>query len=540
MSASMSLRRQVACAIGLALALAGCGGGVDVEDTGPRLASIQARPGEMIDISSHAPSATSATLRFTADGFPASATLPIIGGKYVVVPVVPRAAAETQSSASLAPGSRTGGADSRDPGLRAVLSIKAGSRTVATANLTVTPHQITTSTPGVASTIYIDASLQNAQSAYQELVAIGESESIPVAVQMRQHITTLLNVRQAVADAMAGKPQVLYEAQGARVVVDEQALAVLDQLVTGMLASGSRLMAASASEAPAKPLEGLLFRARAQALAPPASDPPLSSLPETTQRARPQSALSVPALSCSALAAAEDRAWCENMRTQIGSDPSIAYGGSGSTVAGFALGALTSVGAVSGPTGLLAAGTLAGFVTTVNLVAGSVQGASAYGSGTIKGTNVTENIRNIREAVASFVGSTANDLSPGSSELLRQLRGAVLELALERYIDDVVALIRQKTESVVACTASSTSGGPGTFARVYDFGAPRTVVLDYDSFGIPDALDVYDGSGSKISTAGLVNGKGTLRFAAKTRTVTVKVRSPEEGSAWTYSLGCAS
>ncbi len=447
--------------------------------------------GEAIKLGNQVPGITSATLSF--DDGPAFA-LPLQADGNLVVPVVPKSLL----------------------GKTATLRLAAASGAFKSNSFSVRWLDIPTTMPGISAGIYLDASIANITSSIDELLTLSGDASNPEAVELARHRQLLQKLRSVIAEVQGGQTVTLTEAGTTPAVrLDLESLELLDQFVVGLLAKSA---------------------------VPPAVQKRLGKSTPQAEAVSSSSSIAISSLDCSALSQA-DRAWCANMRTQIANDLFINYAGMGATAAGFAsgvLGALAAVGVAGAafPAVVLGLGATA-TILVANGIAGSVQGASAYGTGTAQGTNVRDNIKNMVGAMRDLALAQFSKLIPhGGSDLVKELNAALTSLAYDKLMERVDKLIDDRTSTVTGCTAQASSGGQGSFAHRYDFGQPRALNLQYDAYTVPDQFSIYDGSGMLGGTPGLVSGTGAVAVTSTARFVTVKVNAPNQGTAWNYAISC--
>jgi hypothetical protein len=491
--------------------LSGCGGGHDNSQPQP---PVSQQPDQTAAQTFTLEKSTySSGEKIKLDGLPSradSATLAFADGQTFNLPVLPDGNLLTPVATQALLGK---------PGK---LSIKTGSGTFESNSFELQPLKITTSKPGIATLIYLEASLANINSAIDELTTLSNDAQNPEAMELsglRDNVSTL---RDAVIQVQSGNA-VEISAPGAtqKYVIDSQQLEIFDQYITALL------NITAAQPAPVATDQGR---------------PVLLANISGTRLLASTSAIN--SLDCSGLAQQDDRAWCANMRTQIANDYIINYAGMVGTVGGAtaaALAALAAIG-VAGtafPAAIIGAVAL-GAVVVANGVAGTVQGASAYGTGTSKGTDVRQNIKNLTDAARDFTLGQIVKLFPnGGSELITEVYGTLTSLAIDKYGDRVDALVKNATNVITNCTAQASSGGQGSFARRYDFGAGKNLVLQYNAYNIPDQFSVFDATGEIAGTGGLVSGSGQLSLTSTGQFVTVKVTAPNTGTAWDYSISCA-
>lgn len=97
-----------------------------------------------------------------------------------------------------------------------------------------------------------------------------------------------------------------------------------------------------------------------------------------------------------------------------------------------------------------------------------------------------------------------------------------------------------KIASLGQCASTTQSGGFGTFSYAFDLGRDSgTFDLSYDMYSIPDAMTIVLGSQVLFSTGGLVSGGKSLSLQySGGDTVFVNVSAPDQGTAWTFTIGC--
>jgi hypothetical protein len=497
------------------LAVGGCGGGSDskLPIASPvvsplNLAKVEYSTGEAIPLGTLPAVATAASITFN-DG--QKFDLPILPDGSVMVPVL------------------TGGLAAQT----AKLSVTTSQGEFRSQDLRLQPIAITTSKPGVATLIYLDASIAHIGSAIDELVTLSGDPLTTDTAELQEIRATIVLLRGAVEQAQSGTPYELSApSDTAKLYLDANQLGILDQYVMAMLKTTARgpVIAASIVESsyttPRVELVTLL---------------PVQPTSLGLQLAA--GTFTSASLNCGGLAEQADRAWCANMITQITNDTIINYAGmvgaaGGATAA--ALGALGAIGVVGVGIPAIAIGLVAtGAVVVANLVGAGVQAASAYGTGTAQGTDVRDNHTNLVNAARSYVtGNIAKTFPNGGSDLVKSVNSTVTKVVAPAVFNAYDKLVEKYTKLVTTCTAQATSGGQGSFANRYDFGVARALGLSYNAYGVPDQFSVFDGSGSIAGTGGLVSGQGTLSFTTRGRFVTVKVNAPEAGTAWDYSISC--
>lgn len=96
-------------------------------------------------------------------------------------------------------------------------------------------------------------------------------------------------------------------------------------------------------------------------------------------------------------------------------------------------------------------------------------------------------------------------------------------------------------QTLGSCQTIQSSGGKGTFSKVYDLGADsRTFSLDYQMYTITDGMVIRDSKGNEIfTTGGLVSGGKTQNVKySNGRLIFVTLYAPNDGTAWDYRIGC--
>lgn len=395
-------------------------------------------------------------------------------------------------------------------GKSAKLSLATSQGTKESGAITLQSIPVLTSKSGVATIIYLDASLDNIGRSVDELLSLSNNPSNPELQELNRLRSFLQTLRSAVVQAQSGDRVLLSHPSDANLVyLDKSHLDALDQYVSALL---------GITGGPAKNGQAAGQSARAKPMA-------------------------ITSINCAGLIDSSDRAWCSNMRTQLANDYIINYAGmigSAGTLAAGALTALAAVG-VSGvafPAALLGAASI-GVIVAANAIGGAVQGASAYGTGTAQGVSIRDNVKNLTDAARDLaLGQVAKLFPTGGSNLVGELNGAVTGLVAEKLLDNVNKVVDQNTKAVPTCTAQASSGGQGSFANRYDFGVPRKLLMSYQAYSVPDMFSVFDASGQISGTGGLVSGGGSLSAISTTRYVTVKVSAPNTGTAWDYSISC--
>ena len=97
-------------------------------------------------------------------------------------------------------------------------------------------------------------------------------------------------------------------------------------------------------------------------------------------------------------------------------------------------------------------------------------------------------------------------------------------------------------DEIIDCPGGGDSGNQGTFTKVINVGSafPGSFTFTYDAFGIQDRFVI---SGAATLDTGFVSGTNVSVTVNKTSAdpfITVTVYAPTSGTAWNYSVGCAS
>lgn len=445
--------------------------------------------GESISLSDLKLRAESVSMVFENDG--SAINLPIMDKNSVIAPVLPSALA----------------------GQPVRLLVQTASGAYKSNLLRVSGIPLSTTLPGSAAAIYLEASIAHLQSAIDELVTISGDAANPEAAEVASAMRPLVTLRNDILAAQASSSAVVIakSQSGEDLRLDAEQMRMLDQYVLALINITTQPSAKKASA---------------------------SSASGETKRA-----VGITTLNCAGLDPST-KAFCTNMQTQLASDYLINYTGmaaaAGTTAAGI-LGALAAAGATTLATpALLIGGASLGALVLANAIGAGVQGASAVGTGTTAGINIRENVKNITDAARDFtIGQLSRLLPTNGSALIGELNGAVTGYVADKFFDRTDKLLVANTRPVVNCTAVADSGGRGSFARRYDFSAGKTITLSYDAFNIPDEFTVFDSTGQVAGTGGLVSGRGTLTFTSASRTVTVKVNAPTANTSWNFSIACA-
>ncbi len=393
-------------------------------------------------------------------------------------------------------------------------------------NFTFQPLQSGGSTAGISTLVYLGISIANLQQSIDEMIALSGDITNPEAMTLQSILSNVINMRDAIEQAMSGSTiSLINNGSASPIVIDKKVLETLDQYYLAFLAESKNKQSINTKLS--------LASARRQA----------------DERQNPQ--FSIPALDCSKLIPTNgsapkpgDVSWCQNMRTQIANDLVINYVGMGATAAGVVSGsilALTTIGVATTlafPAAVIGA-TALGLTVMANAAGAGIQAASAYGTGSAQGTNIRDNINNLKDTAKGLVAGQLSRLIPnGGSGLIKELNSALTSLAVEKLFSDADKTITSNTKPVVSCSVQATSGGKGSFANRYDFGAAAPLLLSYQAFNIPDEFSVSDASGVLGNSGGLVSGAGSISVTSTSRYVTVKVRAPEDQTAWNYTLAC--
>jgi hypothetical protein len=97
-------------------------------------------------------------------------------------------------------------------------------------------------------------------------------------------------------------------------------------------------------------------------------------------------------------------------------------------------------------------------------------------------------------------------------------------------------------DEIIDCPGGGDSGRQGTFTKVINVGSafPGSFVFTYTAFTIQDRFVI---SGAASLDTGFVSGTDvpvTVQKTSADKFITVTVFAPTSGTAWSYSVGCAS
>ena len=97
-------------------------------------------------------------------------------------------------------------------------------------------------------------------------------------------------------------------------------------------------------------------------------------------------------------------------------------------------------------------------------------------------------------------------------------------------------------DEIEDCPGGSDSGGQGTFTRIFNVGTayPATFTFVWTAYSIQDRFVI---SGAAELDTGFVSGSNQIVTVEKTSAnpyITVTVYAPSSGTAWNYTVGCAS
>ncbi len=94
----------------------------------------------------------------------------------------------------------------------------------------------------------------------------------------------------------------------------------------------------------------------------------------------------------------------------------------------------------------------------------------------------------------------------------------------------------------LTCGTQAYSGGFGTTTNTYNMpSSAGQVAFSYEAYTIPDSFSVQvQGGGQTFIDTGSVSGSGTLTFCKPSgiNNITVTVVGTDEGTSWTYIIGC--
>lgn len=90
------------------------------------------------------------------------------------------------------------------------------------------------------------------------------------------------------------------------------------------------------------------------------------------------------------------------------------------------------------------------------------------------------------------------------------------------------------------CMEQQNSGGQGLFSETYDLGKCGTFPFFYNAYVIPDHFQIFQDDNIIYDTGGEVSGEATIMVTAvgQTTLIRVVVIANEQGTAWTYTVGC--
>ena len=96
-------------------------------------------------------------------------------------------------------------------------------------------------------------------------------------------------------------------------------------------------------------------------------------------------------------------------------------------------------------------------------------------------------------------------------------------------------------DEIINCPGGGDSGNQGTFTKVINVGTayPASFAFTYNAFTIQDRFVI---SGAATLDTGFVSGTSTVTVNKTSANpyITVTVYAPTSGTAWNYSVGCAS
>jgi len=97
-------------------------------------------------------------------------------------------------------------------------------------------------------------------------------------------------------------------------------------------------------------------------------------------------------------------------------------------------------------------------------------------------------------------------------------------------------------DEIIDCPGGGDSGNQGTFTKVINVGSafPGSFTFTWTAYGIPDRFVI---SGAATLDTGFVSGVNvdvTVQKTSADSLITVTVYAPTSGTAWAYSVGCAS
>jgi hypothetical protein len=428
--------RRVAIAVAAATWLTACGGGggggaeagggaspaASVPDAGTfTLAQTKYTSGDAIALEPAGASITRVTFRFESSG--RSVEVPVAAGqRFVLAPPLP---------ASL-----------RDQALTLIADTPAGAKR--STPITIGAYPTDGATPGFSAFLYLDAARDRIGRGISDFVnATGESAS-PDLDTLRSLEATISLLRQAVLDAMAGRPTLLARTtSGEDVYLGPAELDELDQVFL--------VLHAVATRSP-----DILYQGKAAASA-----------------AVQDSALIEKVLGCTTLDG-PNRARCVNFSVSQANDYLLTGAQGVGIVAG-----VVGVAAVLLGAPVLGAGLgVAAAATTVyaSIVGGALQVASASGTGTTQGLDTVPNVQALGQTALDAASGPVSRLLPaGNSRFVETLYSLLTQRTLDRVVQRIDQLRR------VPRPAPPTGNAEGLWSATFSYGTqPPPTCLQFD------------------------------------------------------------
>jgi hypothetical protein len=90
------------------------------------------------------------------------------------------------------------------------------------------------------------------------------------------------------------------------------------------------------------------------------------------------------------------------------------------------------------------------------------------------------------------------------------------------------------------CSTQQRSGGQGIFSNTYDLGRCGDFTFSYETYVIPDQLQIFQDDLTLFDTGGKVAENNTVKVTAvgESTLIRVVVTADLSGTQWTYTVGC--
>ena len=426
-----------------ATGLSACGGGGGAGDgppaagTGSSVASAApdasaftlARPkyasGDPIALEPAGSGVTSVTFRFDTSG--RSFDVPVAAGqRFVLAPPLPEAL--------------------RNQPLRLIANTPTGSRR--STPITIDAHPTDGATPGFSAFLYLDAARERIGRGITDYInATGESAS-PDLDTLRSLEDAISLLRQAVLDAMAGRPTLLaLTPSGESVYLGPADLDELDQVFL--------VLHSVATRSP-----DLLYQGKAAA----PSGAPAAVLVEKY-------------IACTTVEG-PNRGRCVNFIVSRANDYLLtAVQGAGAAAGVVAVAAvLLGAPAVGASLGVIAAAA----TVYASVVGGALQVASASGTGTTQGLDTVPNVQALGQAALDAAAGPVSRLLPaGGSRFAPTLNSLLTQQALDRMVQRIDRL--RRTVRPVPIPVPPAGDPEGLWAATFSFGTqPPSTCLQFD------------------------------------------------------------